>query len=184
MPQPYRRSSPAGPPEPRRSSHARSAVDVYRTVGLAFSFPNLVECGRWQWRTIHPPGQPGPARPRPAEPDPPGRRQPRLRPVRQLLDRAGPRLASRAGPARGLAGDRDRLPGGDRRPGAGDRAARRRAAPARQGRSAGQGAADAPRRWEFTALVMVAEIGHISRFPSARKLAAWAGLTPTVRVQT
>jgi transposase len=34
---------------------------------------------------------------------------------------------------------------------------------------------------EFTALVMVAEIGDISRFPSSRKLAAWAGLTPTVR---
>lgn len=34
---------------------------------------------------------------------------------------------------------------------------------------------------EFTALVMVAEIGDISRFGSARKLAAWAGLTPTVR---
>jgi len=34
---------------------------------------------------------------------------------------------------------------------------------------------------EFTALVMVAEIGDINRFPSARKLAAWAGLTPTVR---
>jgi transposase len=34
---------------------------------------------------------------------------------------------------------------------------------------------------EFTALVMVAEIGDVSRFGSARKLAAWAGLTPTVR---
>jgi transposase len=34
---------------------------------------------------------------------------------------------------------------------------------------------------EFTALVMVAEIGDISRFPSSRKLASWAGLTPTVR---
>jgi transposase len=33
---------------------------------------------------------------------------------------------------------------------------------------------------EFTALVMVAEIGDISRFGSARKLASWAGLTPTV----
>src|SRR5437773_11301481 len=33
----------------------------------------------------------------------------------------------------------------------------------------------------FTALVMVAEIGDITRFPSARKLASWAGLTPTVR---
>ena len=34
---------------------------------------------------------------------------------------------------------------------------------------------------EFTAMVMVAEIGDITRFPSARKLASWAGLTPTVR---
>jgi transposase len=34
---------------------------------------------------------------------------------------------------------------------------------------------------EFTALVIVAEIGDISRFPTARKLASWAGLTPTVR---
>ncbi len=34
---------------------------------------------------------------------------------------------------------------------------------------------------QFTALVMLAEIGGISRFPSARKLASWAGLTPTVR---
>jgi transposase len=34
---------------------------------------------------------------------------------------------------------------------------------------------------ELTALVMLAEIGDISRFSSARKLASWAGLTPTVR---
>ena len=34
---------------------------------------------------------------------------------------------------------------------------------------------------QFTALVMLAEIGGISRFGSARKLASWAGLTPTVR---
>jgi hypothetical protein len=34
---------------------------------------------------------------------------------------------------------------------------------------------------QFTALVLVAEIGDITRFPSARKLASWAGLTPTVR---
>ena len=34
---------------------------------------------------------------------------------------------------------------------------------------------------QFTALVILAEIGDISRFPSARKLASWAGLTPTVR---
>ncbi len=38
-----------------------------------------------------------------------------------------------------------------------------------------------PGAGEFTALVMVAEIGDIARFPSARKLASWAGLTPTVR---
>jgi transposase len=33
----------------------------------------------------------------------------------------------------------------------------------------------------FTAMVILAEIGDITRFGSARKLAAWAGLTPTVR---
>jgi transposase len=34
---------------------------------------------------------------------------------------------------------------------------------------------------QFTPLVMLAEIGDITRFASARKLASWAGLTPTVR---
>jgi transposase len=34
---------------------------------------------------------------------------------------------------------------------------------------------------DFTALVILAEIGDVTRFPTARKLAAWAGLTPTVR---
>jgi transposase len=34
---------------------------------------------------------------------------------------------------------------------------------------------------QFTALVILAEIGDITRFGSARKLASWAGLTPTVR---
>ncbi len=33
----------------------------------------------------------------------------------------------------------------------------------------------------LTALTLVAEIGDVSRFPTARKLCAWAGLTPTVR---
>ncbi|MFD7408469.1 IS110 family transposase [Streptomyces sp. NPDC059866] len=33
----------------------------------------------------------------------------------------------------------------------------------------------------LTALVLLAEIGDIRRFPSARRLASWAGLTPTVR---
>ena len=34
---------------------------------------------------------------------------------------------------------------------------------------------------QFTALMMLAEIGDITRFGSARKLASWAGLTPTGR---
>jgi transposase len=34
---------------------------------------------------------------------------------------------------------------------------------------------------KLTALTLVAEIGDISRFPTARKLCAWAGLTPQVR---
>jgi len=34
---------------------------------------------------------------------------------------------------------------------------------------------------EFTAMVLLAEIGDISRFSNARRLASWAGLTPTVR---
>ena len=34
---------------------------------------------------------------------------------------------------------------------------------------------------QFTALVMLAEIGDVTRFGSARKLASWAGLTPAVR---
>jgi transposase len=33
----------------------------------------------------------------------------------------------------------------------------------------------------LTALILLAEIGDITRFGSARKLASWAGLTPTVR---
>jgi transposase len=33
----------------------------------------------------------------------------------------------------------------------------------------------------FTAPVILAEVGDITRFGSARKLASWAGLTPTVR---
>ena len=38
-----------------------------------------------------------------------------------------------------------------------------------------------PGAGEFTALVMLAEIGDISRFGGAGQLASWAGLTPTVR---
>jgi transposase len=38
-----------------------------------------------------------------------------------------------------------------------------------------------PGAGQFTALVMLAQIGDISRFPSARKLASQSGLTPAVR---
>jgi transposase len=38
-----------------------------------------------------------------------------------------------------------------------------------------------PGAGQFTALVMLTEIGGISRFPPACKLAGWAGLTPAVR---
>jgi len=38
-----------------------------------------------------------------------------------------------------------------------------------------------PGAGEFTALVLLAEIGDIGRFGSAREPAAWAGLTPAVR---
>jgi transposase len=34
---------------------------------------------------------------------------------------------------------------------------------------------------QLTAVTLVAEIGDIARFPTARKLCAWAGLTPQVR---
>jgi transposase len=33
----------------------------------------------------------------------------------------------------------------------------------------------------YIAMLVIAEVGEISRFPSARHLCAWAGLTPTVR---
>jgi transposase len=33
----------------------------------------------------------------------------------------------------------------------------------------------------LTAMIIVAEVGDVSRFSSTRKLAPWAGLTPTVR---
>jgi transposase len=33
----------------------------------------------------------------------------------------------------------------------------------------------------YTAMLVIAEIGEIARFPDARRLCAWAGLTPTVR---
>jgi len=33
----------------------------------------------------------------------------------------------------------------------------------------------------YTAMLVIAEIGEIERFPTARHLCAWAGLTPTVR---
>ena len=117
-----------------------------------------------------------------AEPDPRGGGRLRLRPVRQLPVRAGPRLAGRARAARGVAGDR--------RPTAWrSSTAWRRVIDRIDGELRQHAKADPrvkilttlPGVGQFTALVMLAEIGDISRFPSARKLASWAGLTPTVR---
>ncbi len=36
----------------------------------------------------------------------------------------------------------------------------------------------------YTAMLIIAEVGDITRFPTARHLCAWAGLTPTIRSQT
>jgi hypothetical protein len=84
------------------------------------------------------PDHPGPARHRPAQPDPRGRRRPRLRPLRQL---PGPRRAAAGWPRRVLpAAWREIVTGClavTGRPGAGDRPAGRRAAPACQGRPGG-----------------------------------------------
>jgi transposase len=33
----------------------------------------------------------------------------------------------------------------------------------------------------YTAMLVIAKVGDVRRFPTARKLCAWAGLTPTVR---
>lgn len=33
----------------------------------------------------------------------------------------------------------------------------------------------------YTAMLIIAEVGDVSRFPDARRLCAWAGLTPTIR---
>jgi transposase len=33
----------------------------------------------------------------------------------------------------------------------------------------------------YTAMLIIAEVGDVKRFPSARHLCAWAGLAPTVR---
>ena len=33
----------------------------------------------------------------------------------------------------------------------------------------------------YTAMLIIAEVGEVKRFPTARHLCAWAGLTPTVR---
>ena len=121
------------------------------------------------------PDRAGPAAHPVAEPDPRGRGRLRLRPVRQLPVRAGPRLAGRARAARGLPGDRHRLPGVHRRPGPRDRPDRWRAAPARQDRPAGQDPDHAARRGPVHRPVMLAEIGGITRFPSAASWPAGPG---------
>jgi transposase len=89
-------------------------------------------------------------------------------------------LARAAAADRVPGGDR-RLPGHHRRAAGPDRPARRRGPRPRQGRPRVQVLTRLPGVGPLTALVILAEIGDIGRFGSARKLAAWAGLTPTVR---
>ncbi len=127
------------------------------------------------------PGRAGPAAHPAAEPDPRGGRRFRLRPGRQLPVRARPRLAGRAGPAPvsreivtdclavtgGLAPVIDRIDGELRQHAKAEPRART--------------LTTVPGVGQFTALVMLAEIGDITRFGSARKLASWSGLTPAVR---
>jgi len=91
-----------------------------------------------------------------------------LRFLEQLELREGPRR--RLDSLLSLIGDLDR----DRRDEPRDR-------PARQGRPLRRGALPDPRRRPYIAMLVIAEVGDISRFPSARHLCAWAGLTPTVR---
>ena len=59
--------------------------------------------------------------------------------------------------------------------------ARRRGPPAGPVRPAGQDPGPAARRGHVHRARNLAEAGDITRFGSARKLASWAGLTPTVR---
>jgi transposase len=72
-------------------------------------------------------------------------------------------------------------PGAHRRPGIGHRPARRRDPRPRQVRPRVKVLTALPGAGPFTALVLLAAIGDMTRFGPARKLAAWAGLTPTVR---
>ena len=128
------------------------------------------------------PGRAGPAAHPAAEPDPRGGGRFRLRPVRQLPVRARaaagwPGSSCPRSPGRsstdclavidGLAPLIDRIDGELRQHAKADPRVKT--------------LTTLPGVGQFTALVMLAEIGDITRFPSARKLASWAGLTPTVR---
>ena len=84
-------------------------------------------------------------------------------------------------PTAGAAGRRDRLPGPDRcHQSAGRRLERDLVARARPDPRV-QALQALPGIGPITAMTLVAEIGDIARFPTARKLCAWAGLTPVVR---
>ena len=99
----------------------------------------------------------------------------------RLLERAGPGLARLAGPARRLGGGDLRCPGAHRRPAIGHRPLDVEVRQHARSDPRVKVLTQLPGVGPFTALVLLAEIGDITRFASARKLASWAGLTPTVR---
>jgi Transposase IS116/IS110/IS902 family/Resolvase, N terminal domain len=96
--------------------------------------------------------------------------RPRPRPARGLLERPGPGLDRLFGPARRLGAGNLRCPGGHRRPASGHRPARRPDPPARPYDPWVTVLTALPGVGQFTVLVLLAEIGDIRRFGSARKL--------------
>src|SRR5689334_7273538 len=127
------------------------------------------------------PGAAGPAADAAAQPDPRGPGRPRAGPPGRVLERPGPGLARRVelpAVSREVIEDDlalidaiqvpiDRLDWEVRQRGRSDPRVKV--------------LTQLPGVGPFTAMVILAEVGDVSRFGSARKLAAWAGLTPTVR---
>jgi transposase len=128
-----------------------------------------------------PPGQPDPAVDDGQESHPRGPGRPRDPPADRAVDRHRPGLAGRAGAAadpRAIVQDYLALLDGLADPIA--RLEHQIATLARPDPRV-QALMALPGIGRLTAMTLVAEIGDIARFPTARKLCAWAGLTPAVR---